>query len=199
MQIRSFDASVNRWWNEQLDAPFPSDVSVRLQTLREDVYDYLEELGHIIKAPGQTSPIHVAPEGRGRDLADEPEITVTKEGAFYGDPATNRLVEQAAVDAAIAHFAGWTVDDVSKTNCGWDLTFTRGTHQVHAEVKGVSGRTPRILLTRNEFDVAGRDADWRLFVVTRALVDPRVSDFTREEVTQHAAAHVYKVALRSVR
>jgi hypothetical protein len=199
VEIRSFDASVNRWWNEQLEAPFPSDISVRLQTLRGDVYDHLQYLGHLVKEPGQTSPIHIAPErGLGTDLADESEVTVTSAEAFFGDPLTNRLVERAAMDIVIAHFGGWGVTDVSAHNCGWDLTFCRNEEEVHAEVKGVSGRRPLILLTRNEFEVAGQDPNWRLLVVTGALIDPQVHEYPPNIVGECSAPYAYKVDLRGV-
>ena len=51
-QVGSFEAGVNRWWNEQIDSPITSDTAVRLRKLRMQTYDYLDdELGLISKAP----------------------------------------------------------------------------------------------------------------------------------------------------
>lgn len=202
-QVDSFDAGVNRWWIAELEEPFPSDISKRLQTLREDIYDHLEDDQHLIlKQPGQNSPIHIAPAGEVLDdenlEAKSEQITVSARGAGFGDPETNRKVEIAAMNAVIAHYAGWTHDDVSLDKCGWDITFTQGSMEVHAEVKGVSGRKPTILLTRNEFRAAERDSLWRLVVVTRALVAPSVHEFDREIAIEASEPYVYRARLNGL-
>jgi hypothetical protein len=150
VEVGSFEAGVNRWWSAEIEEPFPSDISKRLQTLRGDVYDHLEdEQGLIVKGRGQMSPIHLSPVGEvldADDLADKDEtITVGRSGAGFGDAAHNQLVEMAAMEAAIAHFGGWDHSDVSSMRCGWDITFSRGLDEIHAEVKGVSGRKPAVL------------------------------------------------------
>lgn len=199
-QVGNFDAGVNRWWNAELGEPFPSDVSLRLQTLREEIYDHLEDVQHLIlKQPGHTSPIHLAPDGVVLDDEDleakSEQIIISARGAGFGDPETNRKVELAAINAVIAHFAGWIHDDVSLKKCGWDITFRRGSVEVHAEVKGVSGRRPSILLTRNEYQAAEGDSLWRLFVVTRALVAPSVQEFDREAAIAASEPYVYRTRL----
>lgn len=200
MQISSFAAGVARWWNLQLGEPFPNDVSVRLRTLRRDIYDHLQDDQLlIIKEPGQTSPVHLSPAGevldaQSRDLRPI-SITVGEGGAGFGDPGSNRLIETAAMEAATLFFVGWSHTDVSHENCGWDITFRRGNEEVHAEVKGVAGRKASVLLTSNEYAVAGRDEQWRLIVVTRALVAPQVQEVDRLAVIDLARPYVFRVAV----
>ena len=177
-QVRGFDAGVLRWWNDHLGGPFPSRTTQRLQALRGDIYDFLEdELGRVVKEPGQNSPVHLAPAGAGEESpADEltdRTIYVTDRGAGFGDAETNRVVETAAMRVAIDTYAGWEADDVSRAKCGWDITFRRDGLEHHVEVEGVSGQKPRILLTHNEVAVARHDPFWKLLVVTRALVAPQ--------------------------
>jgi hypothetical protein len=111
-QVRGFDAGVLRWWNDHLGGPFPSPTTQRLQTLRGDIYDFLEDdLGRIVKEPGQNSPVHLAP-ADAVDVAPTDELTnrtihVSDRGAGFGDAATNRLVEAAAMRVAIDTYAGW--------------------------------------------------------------------------------------------
>ena len=90
---------------------------------------------------------------------------------------------------------GWSVDDVSKQNLGWDLTATRGGTAQHLEVKGVSGVRPTILLTRNEHDTAANDPSWLLVLVTQALTVPTLSRFTSNDVLNRCAPQLYRVAL----
>lgn len=195
LQVNSFDAGVLRWWNDHLGGPFPSRTTRQLQTLRSDIYDYLDELGRISKEPGQNSPVHVAPlNGQGSSAAEELDqrtLQVSSAGAGFGDAATNALVEAAAMRAAADHYAGWSADDVSRDKCGWDITFRRGQDERHVEVKGVSGQRPKVLLTRNEVAVARDDAAWSLLVVTRALLAPEAHEFSASEALAAAAPYVY--------
>lgn len=195
-QVRGFDAGVLRWWNDHLGGPYPSPATRRLQTLRSDIYDFLDdELHLVVKEPGQSSPVHLAPAD---DLHDSPSIKVTDRtihvsdhGAGFGDAETNRLVEAAAMRVAIETYAGWDFDDVSKDKCGWDITFRRNDREEHVEVKGVKGQKPRVLLTRGEVAVAQRDPLWKLLVVTRALVAPQPHPFERERVLEVIDPYVY--------
>lgn len=194
-QVRSFDAGVLRWWNEHLGGPFPSATTQNLQTLRGDIYDHLDELGRIVKEPGQDSPVHVAPTAaiaRGQvEPLDLRTIQVSESSAGFGDATTTRLVEAAAMEAAVAHYAGWQSDDVSSKKCGWDITFQRGSEELHVEVKGVSGQRAKVLLTRNEVAVARSDPMWSLLVVTRALVRPNARSVDRDTALAAVEPFVY--------
>lgn len=196
-QVGSFEAGVNRWWNEQIDSPISSDTAVRLRKLRAQIYDYLDdELGLISKAPGQNAPIHLAPAGEvlpPDQVDDAPrEIFIGPGGAGFGDAAKNRVVELAAMRKVVEHFEGWEHSDVSLQKVGWDITFSRGAEERHVEVKGVSGRRPSVLLTSNEMDVAASDPLWSLIVVTQALVAPLVHEFDRAAVAVAASPYVFR-------
>jgi hypothetical protein len=199
-QVGSFEAGVNRWWNQQIGSPISSDTGVRLRKLRAQTYDYLDdELGLISKAPGQNAPIHLAPVGEvfpPDETDDAPrEVFIGPGGAGFGDAAENRVVELAAMRKVVEHFEGWEYGDVSLQKVGWDITFTRGLDERHVEVKGVSGRRPSVLLTRNEVDKAAGDPLWSLVVVTQALVAPVVHEFDRNAVVDAASPYVYRAEL----
>lgn len=149
---------VRPWWERELG--LSNDEIRGLRKLREDVYDLLEERGHIIKGPGNNVPIHVSPpEQRGDQSTAAETITITTEyGAGYGSAEQNAKVEQAAMHTVRRHLEsrGWQVEDVSRDNVGWDLTARRGEATTHIEVKGVSGTRPHFLLTVNEHAKAQR-------------------------------------------
>lgn len=115
--------------------------------------------------------------------APDQEITVGDRGAGYGDPLTNKVVELAAMHAAVNLYEneGWICEDVGSRQLGWDITVRRDGQERHVEVKGVGGGRPSILLTRHEYDTARSDAQWELIVVTAALEPlPRIWQYTPE-------------------
>jgi hypothetical protein len=199
-QVGSFEAGVMRWWNEQIDSPVTTDTDVPLRKLRAQIYDYLDDKLHLIsKAEGQNAPIHLSPVGEvlpPDEIEDAPrEIFIGPGGAGFGDAVKNRVVELAAMRKVVEHFEGWEHDDVSLQKVGWDITFTRGVEERHVEVKGVFGRGPSVLLTRNEVDKAASDPLWSLVVVTQALVAPVVHEFDRNAVVDAASPYVYRAEL----
>lgn len=128
------------------------------------------------------------------DEADDAprEVFIGPSGAGFGDAASNRIVELAAMRKVVEHFHGWAYEDVSMQKVGWDITCTRDADERHVEVKGVSGRHPSVLLTRNEIDKAAGDPLWSLVVVTQALVAPVVHEFDRNAVVHAASPYVYR-------
>lgn len=178
-----------------MGGPFPSTTTERLQTLRGDIYDFLDEVGRIAKEPGQQSPVHVAPLAQSDEDTveelDQRTIQVSSAGAGFGNAETNRLVETAAMRAAEAHYIGWDAEDVSREKCGWDITFRRGLDERHVESKGVSGQRAKVLLTRNEVAAARTDPLWSLLVVTRALVAPGLQEFSATLVLDTVEPYVY--------
>lgn len=121
------------------------------------------------------------------------EITVSEYGAGFGDPLHNQVVEEAAMDAVIDYFEGWEFEDVSEDKVGWDITFTHPTGDVRkVEVKGVSGDRPVVLLTANEHRAAHVEEEWVLAVVTRALRNPTVVEYSAADVIAEASPYVYK-------
>lgn len=129
---------------------------------------------------------------------DEEEVTVSGRGAGFGDPATNKVVDAAAM-AAVCDFyerGGWQVEDVSRDRLGWDLTCTSpGGEIARVEVKGLRGDRPIVLLTANEIRSAANDEGWSLAVVTRALSDPRVTEFEACAAIETAKAYVFRAEL----
>lgn len=199
-QVKSFDAGVNPWWKEQIGSSPSGDAAARLRKLRAQIYDYLEdELRLVSKGPGQNAAIHLAPAGEvlsSEDASGVPrKISIGPNGAGFGDAETNRIVEAAAMRRVVEHFGEWDYEDVSVLKIGWDITFTRGEEQRHVDVKGLSGRGPSVLLTRNEVEKAVSDPLWSLVVVTQALVAPVVHDVDREAVARAALPYVYRADL----
>ncbi|OHX01940.1 protein NO VEIN domain-containing protein [Micromonospora sp. WMMB235] len=130
------------------------------------------------------------------------KITVTTAGAGFGNPVTNAKVEAAGMEAVTRYYKrdGWRVQDVSKQNRGWDLTCTAPGGEVHrVEVKGVSGLTPKVLLTRNEERSARKESGWRLAVVTKALVEPTLHFFDADTTARAAEPFLFEVDLSGPR
>jgi hypothetical protein len=96
--------------------------------------------------------------------------------AAFGDPESNKLIERRAVDVVTRHQIndGWTVRPIEAKNLGYDLLCTRGSDELHVEVKGVGGECGRFIITNRELRVALSD---QAFVL--ALVDRLGSDSPR--------------------
>lgn len=132
----------------------------------------------IFRQPQMSNPLWISREELAalEEHITLPEISITLDeyGAGFGNAETRRAVEAASMEVVRNHYedAGWQVTDVSRENCGWDLTCTAPDEEKHhVEVKGVSGVVPSILLTRNEGRAARECENWRLAVVTQALAD----------------------------
>ncbi len=134
---------------------------------------------------------------------DEPEVehevTITKKGAGFGNPAQNKIVETAAMKVVEKDYrdTGWRVEDASQQKVGWDLTCRkrRSSMVARVEVKGVSGDKPIVLLTANEMNAAASADGWVLAVVTRALSGPRVTEFKPDQVLGAASPYIFKADL----
>lgn len=162
----------------------------------------------VVKVPAGSNPSWVSKEQLERLMPLLPpwpdagpldeELTISPTaGAGFGSPDKNAIVEAAAMQAVIEHYRGWEHEDVSSDKVGWDITFTKRSsgERARVEVKGVSSGVPTVLLTRNELKAARTKSDWRLAVVTRALSDPKVHEYTSEEVLAAAEPYVYKATL----
>ncbi|MCO1657122.1 DUF3883 domain-containing protein [Pseudonocardia humida] len=124
------------------------------------------------------------------------------EGAGVGDPATRRLVEEAAIRAVTEHYRGlgYEVQSVEHEKCGWDVTCIGPDGAVaRVEVKGTAGARPSVLLTRNEHRSAVQDPGWVLAVVTRAATQPTVAIYDPAEVLTLAEPYVYRVDLNGTK
>jgi hypothetical protein len=97
---------------------------------------------------------------------------------FLVSQAVRKVIEEYAVTWAISYYRaqGWTVEDVGSSQ-PYDLHCTRGTDELHVEVKGTTGLGETVILTRNE---VLHVLEWRpnvdLFIVTEIHVENRESD-----------------------
>ena len=99
----------------------------------------------------------------------------TRRKRSINDPEHNAKVEVAAVGQVREQLSeiGYVVCSVERDNVGWDLEAKLANKvRLRVEVKGLSGKEPRVGLTPNEFDVFKNGVKgYRLAIVTRALSD----------------------------
>jgi len=81
---------------------------------------------------------------------------------------TNKEIERAATSVARQLLAADGYD-VSAGGRGYDLTATKGSDELHVEVKGAGAMVASLggfrYLTSGEFDAARRDPKWQLWVI----------------------------------
>ena len=110
-------------------------------------------------------------------------------GVGYGDPETNREVEQKAVAhvRGLYEHDGFQVISYEREKMGFDLLCRRrlasGEEEIaHAEVKGIQSTIESFEMTAREIDRAHSDSFFFLWVVTNALSDePHAVVYTPEE------------------
>jgi hypothetical protein len=90
----------------------------------------------------------------------------------FGTPEHRREVEKAAEKAVVADYKrrGYSANDVTKKNLGYDFVFTKGKTVELVEIKGTSGSEERFFLTRREYGFR-QNVEWRMAIVTNALSD----------------------------
>lgn len=100
-------------------------------------------------------------------------------GGGFGSLQENRRVEEAAIRFVRDYFEryGWSVRDVSKTRCHFDLDCARGANKLHIEVKGTRGAAQQFIMTYAEAQTWRRDTYFVVAVVTSALRAPRLFQF----------------------
>lgn len=106
---------------------------------------------------------------------------LNKSGAGFGNPETNRKVEQAAISHVRGQYEsdGWQVVSVESEKRGYDLLCTNGAKSEHVEVKGVQSAIPSFIVTANEVKQARDDTAFVICVVTSALSDaPKLHRFS---------------------
>jgi len=118
------------------------------------------------------------------EVANEPEDNVahTVQGAGFGTPEQNRRVERAALRHVTQYFRdqGWSVEDVSSENRGYDLLCKRSSAQSHVEVKGARGEGQQFIVTARELETWANDKRFLLAFVGNALsAKPSLSFFPR--------------------
>jgi hypothetical protein len=91
----------------------------------------------------------------------------------------DKAVEEAAIRFVKVKLRadGYKVQSRETEICGYDLHATRDGQDLHVEVKGVSGDSPRFHISRTELKTAEQDPDWRLAVVLQAPTRPRMDSY----------------------
>ncbi|MBA2748309.1 MAG: DUF3883 domain-containing protein [Acidobacteria bacterium] len=94
-----------------------------------------------------------------------------KAGAGFGNPETNRKVENAATSFVRKWYEerGWSVQSVEAEKCGYDLRCINDGLEEHVEVKGVQGEIPSFIITAGEVRQSKNNALFKICVVTCAL------------------------------
>jgi len=111
-------------------------------------------------------------------------VAISSNGAGFGNPETNPLVEKAAVDkvTALLKKRGYRVKSREIDKIGYDLDAFKGRQELHIEVKGISGTKLSFPITQGELIPAGSDPLFRLFAVTSAMTDKaKIHEFTGSE------------------
>lgn len=110
------------------------------------------------------------------------------------DPEHNAKVEKAAVKLVWKYYEdlGYDLISVEKDNVGWDLEASQNKTNLRIEVKGLSGSSPHIELSPNEFK-AWSEAHplYRMAVVTEALTSPKlhICLYSREHESWQVSSH----------
>ncbi len=128
---------------------------------------------------------------------DEQELEVTA-----GYPLRDFYVAEAGVEAVWAWYEaeGWSVEDVNDAKLGWDLTCTHPDGRAtRVAANGQSGERPVVFLTTNKYRAASEEDAWQLTVVTRALTDPLLHDFTGPEAVAAGMPYAYRADLSALK
>ncbi|MBD8122064.1 DUF3883 domain-containing protein [Pseudomonas lutea] len=122
----------------------------------------------------------------GESKLPDPELDSADPLKGFGTPEHRKEVEKAAERVVIEHYEtkGYTCKRVTHIPCGYDFVFAKGKSQLHVEVKGTSGSSPRFFLTRNEYTTGLQlNPAWRLAMVTSALsTSPSITMYTATEI-----------------
>jgi hypothetical protein len=108
---------------------------------------------------------------------------VQKIGGGFGNPETNRKVEQAAVSFVKNYYEQnhWSVESVESEKCGYDLLCTKNSIQEHVEVKGIQGNLVSFIITNGEVRQSQSNENFVLCAVTSVLSNPTLHRFSAIE------------------
>lgn len=121
-------------------------------------------------------------------------LTHKSKSAHTTDPEHNAKVEKAAVNLVWKYYEelGYKLISVEKDNVGWDLEASQHKTKLRIEVKGLSGSSPHVELSPNEFK-AWSEAHplYRMAVVTEALTSPKlhICLYSREHDSWQVSSH----------
>jgi len=119
-------------------------------------------------------------------LENSLEEAIKNGGAGFGDPETNRRVERAAIlhVESLYRSAGWLVVSREKEHLGYDLLCKKDGKELCLEVKGIRQTIQSFIITKKEKDTA-KDARFRLCLVTSALTNPELIEYTGFELLRN--------------
>lgn len=137
----------------------------------------------------------------GRNIANE--VTASVKGkrkrrkpqrARSTDPEHNSKVEKTAIKVAWKYYEnlGYSLASVEKDNVGWDLEAAQNKTKLRIEVKGLSGTSPNIELSPNEFKAFSENhKGYRLAVITEALTSPKlyICHYSQEHEAWQVSSH----------
>lgn len=112
------------------------------------------------------------------------QVDPNNNGAGFGEPETNKEVEERAVNYSkkALEKEGWSVISVeSSKNCGYDLECTKETEEINVEVKGVQGSNIAFNITDGEYRQAKSNSKFLLYVVTNALDKPKLTKYSGKD------------------
>ena len=169
-----------------------SGLSVPAYVKRDiDVWEYIGDFRAISYSEEQSAiAAHTTSKRNPNSVAGvlilEPTSTlkVAATGGGFPDSKTRKEIEGAAIRFVWQHLErlGFVVEDRQPENRGYDLYATRENEVLLVEVKGTDLAAPRFYISRNEWSVGRREADWRLFVVINARSNPQLHTYTASEV-----------------
>lgn len=101
---------------------------------------------------------------------DQHKQAHSSDGAGFGVPETNALVERAAIKKATYSLRseGFIVRTRERDKIGYDLECHRKGEERHIEVKGTSGSELKFILTANEYKQSKNDPKFWIVAVTAA-------------------------------
>ncbi len=110
------------------------------------------------------------------------------------DPEHNSKVERAAIEVVWKYYEdlGYNLASVEKDNVGWDLEASQNKTKLRIEVKGLSGESPCIELSPNEYKAWSENHHcYRLAVVTSALTSPNlhICRYSQESGAWQVSSH----------
>jgi hypothetical protein len=141
--------------------------------------------GHrpIVEGADSTPSIGKKTNGSSDEGATANIAHVRATGAGFGSAKENAKVEAAGITAVHAWYTdrGWKVNSVERDRCGFDLECRNGSVEENAEVKGVSGDRESCIITAAEVIQARNNPKSVVWVVTRALVGPKLHRYSGTE------------------
>lgn len=144
----------------------------RSQYEEEDLLRNVMTVGSDLVIPTDTTiALNVSPELEYMpDQRDTDDLMA--QGRSARDQFRNKAAEIRGIEISTAYLQaqGWTLKrDCQKLGMGYDLQFTRGSDELHVEVKGIRGSRLAFNMTAKEWHTCRTDHQFLLIAVTEVL------------------------------